>query len=251
MAAWTATSQELGALILSKEPVMALTAIEEAKLRWNAGWDKGNTEALATCAAGTTNSAVRESAALALASRDDRRALPALRSALAGRRALQAAFFLIKFQDRASYPTIRGLATQLNDGDKRVLADLLAQINDAPSVALIRTLLKNPYAGTRAHAAKALGRIRDRESVPLLIAALTDGYADVRRDAAWALAAIGDKRAIPALQKATTAQNSPHVLAHSARAAQEMARRAIVALEKGALEITCDGRGNPLGMGRF
>lgn len=259
---WTANAELLSTLILSHEPNMALAAMSESQRRWKEGWDhRGTDQALAMCLTPKTNLSVREKAALVLGQRNDKRSIPILQTMLSSSdpgnplqspKAVQAGFFLARFKDTASYPGIHKLIARLDNAEQRNLADVLAMMADPKSVILLRELLKNPYQGTRSHAALALGRVKDQSSVPALILALTDGYSAVRRDAAWALAAIGDTKALPALKKAVTAQNSKQVPGHGSRGAQEMARRAVAALEKGKpLEIARDWRGDPVGMSRF
>lgn len=260
--AWTANAELLSTLFLSHDPNRALVAMDESQRRWKEGWDHpGTDQALAMCLTLKTDLIVRDKAALVLGQRNDKRSIPTLRmmlnspapsNPLQSPKALQSAFFLARFKDIKSYPGIHKLTTRLNDAEQRNLADVFAMMGDPKSVSLLRELLKNPYQGTRSHAALALGRVKDRSSVPALIHALTDGYSPVRRDAAWALAAIGDTKALPALKKAVTAQNSKHVPAHGFRGAQEMARRAVAALEKGKpLEIARDWRGDPVGFSHF
>lgn len=264
-AVWTAPSEMLLQYVLSAEPPLAVAAIGELAKREKSPkfplTPKRVNDTLAQCLTPKTDPQLRTSAALALAAHHDPRSLPVLRTLLTpkdkqtlheGATPLRAAFLLARFQDTVSYAAIRRLSSQLDDPTKRHFADLLCLMGDATSVSLLRELLKNPYQGTRSHAALGLGRLRGRSSVPALIHALSDGYAEVRRDAAWALAAIGDTKALAALRKATTTKNSAFVPAHDFRGAQEMARQAVVALEKGEpLEITRDGRGNPLSTGRF
>jgi HEAT repeat protein len=264
-AVWTATLDTLLQYITGPDSRLATAAIGELKSRSKSattGFDNTRVNAtLAECLAPKTNVQVRTSAALALGERNDRRAIPVLRTLLTpkdaktlheGATPLRAVFLLARFKDTESYPKMRQLGPQLDDSTKRHFTDLLAMMGDSKSVSLLRELLKNPYQGTRSHAALALGRVKDRSSVPALIHALTDGYATVRRDAAWALAAIGETKALPALRKAIIAENSKSVPAHDFRGAQEMAREAVATLEKGQpLEIARDWRGDPLSTRRF
>ncbi len=280
-AVWTATLDTLLQYVVGPDPSLATAAIGEIKNRRKAGAlgsENSRIDAtLAECLAPKTNVTVRTSAALALGERNDRRAIPILRSLLTlpeknklheEAAPLRAAFLLARFQDTVSYPEIRKLDAQMDGSTKRHFADLLGMMGDPKSVSILRNLLKNSFMGTRAHAAVALGRLRDRASVDLLIALLSDQYADVRRDAAWALAAVGDKKAIPALKKACenpaetidfkntrlqlmatalSSQEKENSLHHSRETSRDqvMIRRALVILKNGnAVEIARDWRGN-------
>lgn len=244
IAAWTASTKQLAALIRGSDSLRALAAIEQVKERGEAGRTSETIAALKDCLATTTKPRVRERAALVLGHAGERSAIPVLRRMLTQResdptaergavnQALQGAWILVRLQDRASYPAIRGLSTRLDFTEKRHLADLLAVMNSLEDRALIRRLLteKHSYPGTRAHAAKALGIAKDKSAVPLLIAALKDPYGDVRRGAAEALGMLRDPRALPALRKAMGAQNGTNVPAHNPQPAQEAARQAVAAI---------------------
>jgi HEAT repeat protein/beta-lactamase regulating signal transducer with metallopeptidase domain len=149
---------------------------------------------------------VRATAAWALGQIDDRRAVSALTEAVREDRAVgvrkQAAWALGQIEDPAAVPAL-GAALRDADADvRRQAVWALGQIEDARAVPPLVEALGNADVATRRQAAWALGQIDSREATAALGNALRDRDTDVRKQAAWALGQIEDPAAVNALAAA-------------------------------------------------
>lgn len=120
-----------------------------------------------------------------------------------------AASLLGELGDKRAVPA---LITALGDKEKSVrreVASALGNLEDKRAVpVLVNTLLKDENEFVRAIAARSLGKLGDKEAVPALIKSLKDENVTVRVIVANALGKLGGKEAIDPLAAATCEEDN-------------------------------------------
>lgn len=156
---------------------------------------------------GNADIELRRLACWALRLVPDRRALPALLTALRDEDpilTLEAASALARVRDRRSVPVLVRTLKNPESADRRVAAAYaLGHIGDRSAVLpLIRVLGQSrELPKVRGSAAEALAYLRDRRAVRPLLSALGDRAPEVRFWAAFALGELGDPRALARLHE--------------------------------------------------
>jgi HEAT repeat protein len=155
-------------------------------------------------------------------------AVPALREALAGKRAggrrqrAMAANVLGLLDDMGSWP---GLVANVASGDLEVRASAVRALGrlgvPQAAEAIAASLAPDEDPGLRAAAARALGRIGNPDSAPALARCLDDPHYWVAHNAAGALAAMGNA-GVAELSRAASGQGRG-----AAHAREALARRAL------------------------
>jgi HEAT repeat protein len=167
----------------------------------------GRMVAALTTALRDADAEVRASAAQALGSLGDPRAVEALLQALrsdadAGVRKM-AAWALGEIESPAA---VGGLSQALRSDDsaevRATAAWALGEIESAEAVEALGAGLRDSSVEVRRNAVWALGQIESAEAVEWLIPALQDADVEIRRKATWALGEIESPAAVPGLSAA-------------------------------------------------